>query len=99
MKASEQINYGAGTPAADETKAMQVDDIIVSLLSVDCIDVDIDVDYVRPPIIKDTFSDSKSDYVVLQKRLYFPIKLEQKHICIGRESNPGRPRGKRAFYH
>ena len=24
---------------------------------------------------------------------------QKKGICIGRESNPGRPRGRRAFYH
>ena len=28
------------------------------------------------------------------------IKMERvKATCIGRESNPGRPRGRRAFYH
>ena len=27
------------------------------------------------------------------------MNVHIKKVCIGRESNPGRPRGRRAFYH
>ncbi|GBP39382.1 hypothetical protein EVAR_95833_1 [Eumeta japonica] len=54
MKASEQIDDGASTPAAGVTEAMQVDDIIVSISTLDCIDIDC----VRRSIIKDTFNSS-----------------------------------------
>ncbi|GBP14323.1 PiggyBac transposable element-derived protein 4 [Eumeta japonica] len=51
-KASEQINNGASTPEAGASEAMQVNDVIVSKSILDCIDID----YVRTPIIKDTFN-------------------------------------------
>ncbi|GBP58925.1 hypothetical protein EVAR_46987_1 [Eumeta japonica] len=47
-KASKQINDGACIPAAGATEAMQVDDLITSILTLDCIDID----YVRTSIIK-----------------------------------------------
>ncbi|GBP60926.1 hypothetical protein EVAR_51489_1 [Eumeta japonica] len=54
MKVSEQINDGASTPAAGAAEAMQVDDVIASTSTLDCRDID----YVRTPIIKDTFRNS-----------------------------------------
>ncbi|GBP37764.1 hypothetical protein EVAR_29966_1 [Eumeta japonica] len=54
MKTSEQINDGASTRAVEATEAMQVDNVIASISTMDCIDID----YVRTPIIKDTFSSS-----------------------------------------
>ncbi|GBP21434.1 hypothetical protein EVAR_12035_1 [Eumeta japonica] len=38
MKVSEQINDGASTPAAEPTEAMQVDDVITSISTLDCVD-------------------------------------------------------------
>ncbi|GBP07399.1 hypothetical protein EVAR_4772_1 [Eumeta japonica] len=40
MKVSEQINDGASTPAAVATEAVQADDVIASISTLDCIDVD-----------------------------------------------------------
>ncbi|GBP32578.1 hypothetical protein EVAR_23990_1 [Eumeta japonica] len=54
MKVSEQINDGTSTPAAGATQAVQVDDLIASISTLDYIDID----YVRTPDIKDTFSSS-----------------------------------------
>ncbi|GBP09116.1 Ribonuclease 3 [Eumeta japonica] len=53
MKASEQMNT-ASTLAAGPTEAMQLDDEIASISKLDCIDIE----YVRTPIIKNTFSSS-----------------------------------------
>ena len=36
---------------------------------------------------------------MLVKNVCFFYKMEIKKTCIVRESNPGRPRGRRAFYH
>ncbi|GBP43209.1 hypothetical protein EVAR_39265_1 [Eumeta japonica] len=47
LKGSEQINDGTSTPAAGATEAMQVDDVIASILTLDCIDID----HVRTAII------------------------------------------------
>ncbi|GBP34352.1 hypothetical protein EVAR_7404_1 [Eumeta japonica] len=54
MKTCKQINNGARTPAIGATEAMQVDDVIVSIPTLNCIDID----YERTQIIKDTFSSS-----------------------------------------
>jgi hypothetical protein len=40
----------------------------------------------------------KIESVKLQKMFSICIAIKKKR-CIGRESNPGRPRGRRAFYH
>ncbi|GBP14319.1 hypothetical protein EVAR_92321_1 [Eumeta japonica] len=50
-KAPEQINNGASTPEAGATAAMQVNDVIVSKSTPDCIDID----YVHSDY-KDTFN-------------------------------------------
>ncbi|GBP71818.1 hypothetical protein EVAR_88673_1 [Eumeta japonica] len=54
MKAFEEMNDGASTLAAGATEVMQVDDVITSKSSLDCIDIE----YVGTLIIKDTFSSS-----------------------------------------
>ncbi|GBP76236.1 hypothetical protein EVAR_61906_1 [Eumeta japonica] len=56
ITASEQVNDGASTPAAAAaaTEAVQVDYVIASISTLDCLDID----YVRTRIIKDTFSSS-----------------------------------------
>ncbi|GBP47118.1 hypothetical protein EVAR_96075_1 [Eumeta japonica] len=56
MKAAEQINDGANTPATGVTEAMQMDHVIASISRLDCVDID----SVRIPIIKNTFSSSSS---------------------------------------
>ncbi|GBP76754.1 hypothetical protein EVAR_58478_1 [Eumeta japonica] len=48
MKASEQIDEGASTPAPRATEAVQVDDVVASTSTLDCTDVD----YVRISILK-----------------------------------------------
>lgn len=48
MKASERINDGASTSAAGAPEPMQVDDVIASISTPDCIDIDC----VRSPIMK-----------------------------------------------
>ncbi|GBP67231.1 hypothetical protein EVAR_45064_1 [Eumeta japonica] len=54
MKASEQINDGDIIPVAGATEAMQMDDLIASISTLDCIDID----YVHTPITKNTFNSS-----------------------------------------
>ncbi|GBP76854.1 hypothetical protein EVAR_87241_1 [Eumeta japonica] len=54
MKTSEHINDGASTSAAGKTEAMQVNDAIASISTLDFIYVN----YVRTPFIKDTFGNS-----------------------------------------
>ncbi|GBP15471.1 hypothetical protein EVAR_9256_1 [Eumeta japonica] len=54
MKVSKHTTDGASTPAAGTTEAMQVDEVIASITTLECIDIE----YVRIPIIKDTFSSS-----------------------------------------
>ena len=46
---------------------------------------------------KDCFSASEKKYLLLIQSKTIIVQL--KALCIGRESNPGRPRGRRAFYH
>ncbi|GBP75442.1 hypothetical protein EVAR_53254_1 [Eumeta japonica] len=48
MKASEHINDGASTATARATEAMQVHDVVASISTLDCIDID----YARTPFIK-----------------------------------------------
>ncbi|GBP04341.1 hypothetical protein EVAR_6541_1 [Eumeta japonica] len=54
MKACEPINDDTSTSAAGAAEAMLVHDVIASISTLDCIDID----YLRTPITKDTFSSS-----------------------------------------
>ncbi|GBP64458.1 hypothetical protein EVAR_46222_1 [Eumeta japonica] len=73
MKASEQINDDAITPAAEATEVMQVDDVIASTSTLDCIDID----YVRTPIIKDivisNYSRFTTKFIITQNLKNFAV--------------------------
>ncbi|GBP41188.1 hypothetical protein EVAR_31313_1 [Eumeta japonica] len=54
LKACKPIYDSASSPAAGATEHMQVNDVIASISALDYIDIN----YVRTPIIEDTFSSS-----------------------------------------